>query len=61
MVEFEISSSCIVAVEAKSLDAALRHALSTASLKEAARTVAMELGLPKREVYQRALAISKQQ
>ncbi len=37
------------------LDAALRHALQNAPLKEASANVAVRLGLPKRQVYQRAL------
>ncbi len=41
-----------------SVDDALRDALSSSSVKEAARDVADALGLPKREVYQRALELS---
>lgn len=42
-----------------SLDTALTDALATQSVKEAARTVATQLGLPKREVYARALDLSR--
>ncbi|HAH10707.1 MAG TPA: 16S rRNA (cytidine(1402)-2'-O)-methyltransferase [Alphaproteobacteria bacterium] len=41
------------------LDEALRAALAHASVKEAAQSVAAELGLPKRQVYQRALALAQ--
>ncbi len=41
------------------LDAVLSAALETLSVKEAARSVATELGLPKREVYARALEMAK--
>jgi 16S rRNA (cytidine1402-2'-O)-methyltransferase len=41
------------------LDAALTHALSHASLKEAVAQVTAELGLPRRVVYARALTLSK--
>jgi 16S rRNA (cytidine1402-2'-O)-methyltransferase len=43
--------------EAVDLDAALRAALETKSLKEAVAKVAAETGLPRREVYARALAL----
>ena len=42
-----------------SLDDALAEALSTLSLKEAARDVAQRLGLPKRRVYARALDLRR--
>lgn len=42
---------------AEDLDAALEQALATLSVKEAAAAVADVLGLPKREVYARALAL----
>jgi 16S rRNA (cytidine1402-2'-O)-methyltransferase len=42
---------------AADLDAALRVALSEMSTKDAAAAVSEALGLPKREVYQRALQI----
>ncbi|MBK0400484.1 16S rRNA (cytidine(1402)-2'-O)-methyltransferase [Limibaculum sp. M0105] len=45
--------------DAKDLDAALRAALSELSVKDAAREVAAALGLPRREVYARALELSK--
>ena len=40
------------------LDAALAAALVRLSVKDAAATVAAELGLPRRQVYARALALS---
>jgi len=43
---------------AADLDAALTEALAEHSVKEAARRVAMALGLPKRAVYQRALELA---
>jgi len=43
---------------AADLDDALAAALETDSVKDAARRVAARLGLPKREVYARALALS---
>jgi 16S rRNA (cytidine1402-2'-O)-methyltransferase len=43
--------------EAVDLDAALGKALETTSLKEAVARVAAETGLPRREVYARALAL----
>ncbi len=39
------------------LDHALRTALETLSVKDAARSVSDELGLPKKQVYERALAL----
>lgn len=41
------------------LDAALCEALKTSSVKEAARQVSQELRLPKRDVYARAVTLSK--
>lgn len=41
------------------LDAALTDALATLSVKDAAREVAHRLGLPRREVYARALELGK--
>jgi 16S rRNA (cytidine1402-2'-O)-methyltransferase len=41
------------------LDSALADALTTQSVKEASRTIATRLGLPKREVYARALEMSQ--
>jgi 16S rRNA (cytidine1402-2'-O)-methyltransferase len=41
------------------LEGALRAAMATASVKDAARQVAEALNLPKRDVYQAALALSK--
>jgi len=45
--------------DAASLDTALADALASGSIKDAARDVAEALGLPRREVYQRALALSR--
>ena len=45
------------AAGADEIDAALRAALADASVKDAARDVAQRLGLPRRDVYQRALAL----
>lgn len=45
------------AVTEEALDAAIRAALETQSLKQAAAEIAEQLGLPKRDVYQRALAL----
>lgn len=42
-----------------SIDAALRQALATGSVRDAARDVAERLGLPRREVYARALALAR--
>lgn len=39
------------------LDAAIRKALQSQSVKQAAAEIAAQLGLPKRDVYQRALAL----
>jgi 16S rRNA (cytidine1402-2'-O)-methyltransferase len=41
-------------------DTLLRQALARASLKDAVGEVAMATGLPRRELYQRALALSKE-
>ncbi len=43
---------------AETLDAALRTAMAEASVKDAARAVAERLGLPRREVYARALEMA---
>jgi 16S rRNA (cytidine1402-2'-O)-methyltransferase len=40
------------------LDSSLRAALSRHSVKDAAATIALELGLPRKDVYRRALALS---
>lgn len=45
------------AVTEKTLDAALRSALQSQSVKQAAAEIAAQLGLPKRDVYQRAIAL----
>lgn len=44
---------------AAGLDAALAAALATLSVKDAAREVAARLGLPRREVYARALELTR--
>lgn len=46
------------AASGDTLDAALAAALDTLSLKDAAAKVAAELGLPRRRVYARALALA---
>jgi 16S rRNA (cytidine1402-2'-O)-methyltransferase len=46
------------AVDASELDALLRGALDRVSVKEAVAEVAAATGLPRREVYQRALALA---
>lgn len=43
------------------IDDALRHELATASTKSAANIVAEHFGLPKRDVYQRALTLKSEQ
>ncbi len=43
---------------AETLDAALSAAMAEASVKDAARAVAERLGLPRREVYARALEMA---
>jgi 16S rRNA (cytidine1402-2'-O)-methyltransferase len=45
-------------VAAESLDAALVAALGSASVRDAAASVAADLGLPRREVYARALTLA---
>lgn len=45
--------------DAGELDAMLRAALATSSVKDAASDIAGITGLPRRDVYQRALALSK--
>jgi 16S rRNA (cytidine1402-2'-O)-methyltransferase len=47
------------AVDGGDLDAMLRHALATASLKDAAEAVAAATGEKRRIIYQRALALTK--
>jgi len=47
------------AVDAADLDGALRSALTGARVKDAATQVAEALGLPRRQVYQRALELSR--
>jgi 16S rRNA (cytidine1402-2'-O)-methyltransferase len=48
-----------VATDAAELDALLREALARLSVKEAVGEVAAVTGEPRREVYQRALALAK--
>ena len=45
------------AITEEALDQAIRSALQTQSVKQAAAEIAEQLGLPKRDVYQRALAL----
>ena len=47
------------AASAAALDGELASALATLSVKDAAREVAARLGLPRREVYARALELTK--
>lgn len=47
-------------ISAESLDARLRAALADASLRDAVDRVAAESGLPRRQVYQRALALAEE-
>lgn len=44
-------------VSEEALDTAIRQALQSQSVKQAAAEIAAQLGLPKRDVYQRALAL----
>jgi 16S rRNA (cytidine1402-2'-O)-methyltransferase len=46
-------------IEAADLDSLLRQALARASVKDAVAEVAMATGQPRRDVYQRALALTK--
>ncbi len=48
------------APDAESIDDQLRRALATQSVKDAAAQVAQALNLPKRDMYQRALALTKE-
>lgn len=48
-----------VEIAADTLDAHLRRALETLSLRDAAASVSDALGLPRREVYARALALAR--
>jgi len=47
------------AIDADALEALLRDALGTLSVRDAAHQVAAETGLPKRQVYARALQLAK--
>ncbi len=49
-----------VVPDAESIDDQLRRALAESSVKDAAARVAQDLNLPKRDMYQRALALSKE-
>jgi 16S rRNA (cytidine1402-2'-O)-methyltransferase len=46
-------------VAEETMEAALRRAMEDMSLKDAAATVAEAYGLPRRKVYQAALALEK--
>ena len=46
--------------EASDLDALIRQALARLSVKEAVAEIAAVTGRPRREVYQRALALAKE-
>jgi len=46
-------------VDAEGLEEALRHAMETLSLKDAAREVAEEFGVSRRDLYQMGLALGK--
>jgi 16S rRNA (cytidine1402-2'-O)-methyltransferase len=46
-------------IESVDLDALLRNALDRLSLKEAVAEIATVTGQPRREIYQRALALAK--
>lgn len=46
-------------IDAGTIDAMLRRALASASVKEAVNEVATATGRPKREIYQRALALKE--
>jgi 16S rRNA (cytidine1402-2'-O)-methyltransferase len=48
-----------VAVDGDGLDLALRGALAVTSLREAVAQVVAETGLPRRQVYQRALGLAR--
>jgi 16S rRNA (cytidine1402-2'-O)-methyltransferase len=48
-----------VAASAEALDAALAATLPGRSVRDAAEAVAAELGLPRRQVYARALALGR--
>ena len=45
---------------AESFDAEIQEALATLSVKDAAATVAARSGLPRREIYSRALRLARQ-
>jgi 16S rRNA (cytidine1402-2'-O)-methyltransferase len=47
------------APDAEEVDALLRRALQNASVKDAVSDVAAATGLPRREIYQRALALGE--
>jgi 16S rRNA (cytidine1402-2'-O)-methyltransferase len=47
-----------VAVGEEDIDTALRRALATHSVRDAAALVALELDQPKRAMYERALALA---
>jgi 16S rRNA (cytidine1402-2'-O)-methyltransferase len=49
-----------ITTDASDLDALLRDALSRLSVKQAVSEIAATSGRPRREVYQRALALTKE-
>jgi 16S rRNA (cytidine1402-2'-O)-methyltransferase len=56
VVEGDAGEKRVVAVA--DIDTALQHALATHSVRDAAALVALELGQPRRAVYERALALA---
>lgn len=54
-----LDRAAAVAVDGDGLDLALRAALASLSLREAVAQVVAETGLPRRQVYQRALALAE--
>jgi len=53
-------SAAPAAIDESGLDARLRAALASASLRDAVDEVAAATGLPRRTVYQRALALERE-
>ena len=48
------------APDAAALDAIIRNSLQRLSLKDAVSEIAQSTGIPRRDVYQRALALAKE-